>query len=207
MNKVSSSCVTYILGLSLSYYFFTSLFWCLSIYQSVDTIVFLLTSLVCTIVCAWWSEHTLLVPYLCNRRGLRFYTHLSVGTSTKFSGLFSAMCTAIALKLCTWLYIYDLQINFEDGCYQPIFRRVMPLEGFYSFPEFFSLCLQIFICLVHCFAIPRYRSSLSLVLIHRFFTKLWPLDIEKYHELLVFWTFSLSAYRYSFNIWYIVLSY
>jgi hypothetical protein len=33
--------------------------------------------------------------------------------------------------------------------------------------------------LVHCFAIPRYRFSLSLALIHWFFTKLWPLDLEK----------------------------
>jgi hypothetical protein len=172
------------------------------------------------------------------------------------------MCAAIALKLCTWLYIYALQIKFEDDCYRPIFRWVMPLEGFYSFPDFFSLCLQIFILylvhcfgisgyrlslsfvsihwfftklwsldleknhklsvfwtffslclqifiwyLMNCFAIPRYRLSLSLVLIHWFFTKLWPLDLEKYHELSVFWTFSLSAYRYSFNIWYIVLPY
>jgi hypothetical protein len=45
-----------------------------------------------------------------------------------FSGLFPAMCTAIALKLCTWLYFYDLQIKFEDGRDQPFFRRVMPLE-------------------------------------------------------------------------------
>jgi hypothetical protein len=36
-----------------------------------------------------------------------------------------------------------------------------------SFPDFFSLCLHIFIWyLVHCFAIPRYRLRLSLVLIH-----------------------------------------
>jgi hypothetical protein len=103
------------------------------------------------------------------------------------------MCAAIALKLCTWLYINDLQIKFEDGCYRPIFRRVIPLEEFYSFPDFFSLCLQIFIWyLVHCFAIPRYRSNLSLILIHWFFTKLWPLDLEKNHELSVFPTvFSL----------------
>jgi hypothetical protein len=47
------------------------------------------------------------------------------------------MCTAIALKLSTWLYMYDLQIKFEDGCYRPIFRRVMPLKGIYSFPDFF----------------------------------------------------------------------
>jgi hypothetical protein len=63
------------------------------------------------------------------------------------------MWAAIALKLCTWLYKYDLQIKFEDGYYRPIFRRVMPLE-FYSFPDFF-----------------------------------------------------LSAFRYSFDIWYIALSY
>jgi hypothetical protein len=90
------------------------------------------------------------------------------------------MCPAIGLKLCTWHYTYDLQIKVEDGWYRPIFRRVMPLEGFYSFPDFCSLCLQILIWyLVHCFAIPRYRSRLSLVLIHWFFTKLWPLDLEK----------------------------
>jgi hypothetical protein len=34
-----------------------------------------------------------------------------------FSGLFSAMQTAIALKLCTWLYVYDLQIKYEDVCW------------------------------------------------------------------------------------------
>jgi hypothetical protein len=57
--------------------------------------------------------------------------------------------------------------------------------------------------LVHCFAIPRYRSSLSLVLIHWFFTKLWPLDLKKNHKLSVFRTFFCSAYRYSFDTWYI----
>jgi hypothetical protein len=132
----------------------------------------------CIHTTCWWS--VLLVLYRCNRRGLQVL-YSSVRPSTKFSGFFSAMCAAIALKLCTWFYMYDLQIKFEDGCYWPIFRRVMLLEGFYSFPDFSSLCLQIFIrYLVHCFAIPRYRSSLSLVLIHWwFFTKLWPLDLEK----------------------------
>jgi hypothetical protein len=96
--------------------------------------------------------------------------------------------------------MYDLQIKFKDLCYRLIFRRVMILKGFYSFPDFFSLCLQIFIWyLVHCFAIPRYRSSLSLVLIHWFFTKLWPLDLEKKnHEFSLLRTFSLIF------IWYLV---
>jgi hypothetical protein len=65
----------------------------------------------------------------------------------QFSGLFSAMCAAIALKLCTWLNIYDLRIKFKDGCYQLNFGRVMPLEpghfkGFY-FLDFFPQCVQL----------------------------------------------------------------
>jgi hypothetical protein len=44
------------------------------------------------------------------------------------SRLFSAMCAAIALKLCTLLYINDLQIKFKDGCYCQIIGRVMPLN-------------------------------------------------------------------------------
>jgi hypothetical protein len=53
------------------------------------------------------------------------------------------MCAAIALKLCTWLYNYDLQIRFEDACYRLIFGRVMPLEGFTVFRTFFSLLTDI----------------------------------------------------------------
>jgi hypothetical protein len=76
-----------------------------------------------------------------------------------------------------------------------------------SFPHFCS-CFQIFIWyLVHCFAILRYRSSSSLVLIHQFFTELWPLDLEKYHEFSVFRTFFFRAFRYSFGTWYIALPY
>jgi hypothetical protein len=111
-----------------------------------------------------------------------------------FSRLFAAMCAAIALNLCTWFHIYDLQIKFKNCCYRPIFGKCMPLKlshfkGFYSVVHFF-LCLQIFIsCLIHCFAIPGYRSSLSLVLIHWFSSKLWPLDLEKYHDFSVFRTF------------------
>jgi hypothetical protein len=31
--------------------------------------------------------------------------------------------------------------------------------------------------------------------------KLWPLDLEKYHELSVFRNFFFHAFRYSFDIW------
>jgi hypothetical protein len=76
-----------------------------------------------------------------------------------------------------------------------IFPKVMTLglrkvSWIISFPDFFSLCLQIFIwCLVHCFTIPRYRSSSNLFLIHLNFTNLWPMDLEKYYELSVLCTF------------------
>jgi hypothetical protein len=69
--------------------------------------------------------------------------HLSVRPSVRPSvhKVFSAMYAAIPLKLSSWLYMYNLQIKFEDGCYRPIFRRAMPLEGFYSFPDFFFALL------------------------------------------------------------------
>jgi hypothetical protein len=46
-----------------------------------------------------------------------------------------------ALKFCTSLYVYDVQIKFKDGCYRLTFGRVIPLElrhfeEFYCFPDF-----------------------------------------------------------------------
>ena len=57
----------------------------------------------------------------------------SVRPSTKFSGLFSAMCTAIALKLCTWLYMHDLQIKIDDQ----FLGELCPLRDFTVFRTFF----------------------------------------------------------------------
>jgi hypothetical protein len=80
-------------------------------------------------------------------------------------------------------------------------------RGFYKFALFSSvrlsiinkfsalvcLCFQIFIGYwVHCFALPSYRSSLNLICVHWFFTKSWPLNLEKYHELSIFRNFFLS---------------
>ena len=114
--------------------------------------------------------------------------------------------------------------------------------------------------MVHCFAIPSYRSSSSLFSIDLYFTELWPLDLEhfinyqfsalffslladihlifgtllchtklqikiefgfdrpifhgvmalglrKFHKLSVFCTFFLTAWGYSFDIWFIALPY
>jgi hypothetical protein len=89
---------------------------------------------------------------------------------------FFAMCAAIALKLCTWLYIYDLQFKFEDGCYRPFFGRVMPLElshfkGFYSFPDFFSQSEQLLHSnFAHGFISMTYRLSSKMVAINQFFS-------------------------------------
>jgi hypothetical protein len=53
------------------------------------------------------------------------------------------------LKLCTWLYIYDLQIKLKNGGYQPIFGRAMLLKlshfkRFFSCPDFFfAMCAAI----------------------------------------------------------------
>jgi hypothetical protein len=47
----------------------------------------------------------------------------------------------------------------------------------------------------------KIQINLSLVSIHWFSPKVWPLERTKYHELSVFITFfSLSAYRFSFDI-------
>ena len=82
-----------------------------------------------------------------------------------------------------WCLHIKLQIKFEFAFDPLIFHGVMALglskiSRILSFPHFFCSCFQIFISyLVHCFVILRYRSSSSLVLIHWFFTELWPLDI------------------------------
>jgi hypothetical protein len=127
---------------------------------------------------------------------------------------FFSLCLQIFIwYLVHWFAIPRYRSNLSLASIHWFFFEVMALglrkiSRIISFPYFFSLCLQVFIWYsVHRFAIPRYRSRLSLILIHWFFPKLWPLDLEKYHELSVFQTFFLSAYRYSFDIWYIALSY
>jgi hypothetical protein len=71
-----------------------------------------------------------------------------VGDFYSFPYFSPTMCAAVALILCTWLYIFDLQIKFKDGCYRPIFGRFIPLEliyfnGFYSFTDLFLQCAQL----------------------------------------------------------------
>jgi hypothetical protein len=133
-------------------------------------------------------------------------------TNYQFSGLFS---------LCLQIFIWYLVHCFVIPRYRSssslvsihwFFPKLWPfnlekISWINHFPDFLSRCLQIFIWYLVHFVIPRYRSSLSLVLLHWFFPKLWPLNLEKYHELSVFRTFSLSAYRYSFDIWFIALPY
>jgi hypothetical protein len=102
----------------------------------------------------------------------------------------------------------------SDVAHGPLVREVMALglreisHWIISFPHFFCSCFQIFFSyLVQWLWHIKYISSLSLVLIHLFFTKLWSLNLEKYHEFSVFCTFFFHAFRYSIDIWYIALPY
>jgi hypothetical protein len=99
-----------------------------------------------------------------------------------------------------WVWSIDFLRSYGPWTYKNITNS--------QFSALFSFVLSdIHWNLVHCFAILRYISSSSLVFIHWFFTKLWPLDLEKYHEFSVFRTFFFRAVRYSFDIWYIALPY
>ena len=101
-----------------------------------------------------------------------------------------------------------IQIDFEYGLDPLIFHGVMALGlrkniTNSQFPTLFCSCFQIFIWyLVHCFAIPRYKSSLSLVLIHWFFMKLWPNGLRKISWIFSFPHFFLSCFQ--IFIWYLV---
>jgi hypothetical protein len=56
-----------------------------------------------------------------------------------FSRLFSAMCTATALKR----YIYDLQIKFKDGCYQFLAHLSWKLKWAILIARCPSVCLSV----------------------------------------------------------------
>jgi hypothetical protein len=102
----------------------------------------------------------------------------------------SVFCTSFFF-LSAYKYSYDIwytallyQVIDQSGAF--ILHEVMvfgllmvrKLSRVISFLHFFSLCLQIFFWyLVHCLAIPSHRSSSSLVLVHWFVKKYWPLDL------------------------------
>jgi hypothetical protein len=111
------------------------------------------------------------------------------------------MCAVIALKLCTWLYMYDLQIKFEDSCYRPILRGVMPLKGFNSFPDFFfSLLTDIHLIFGTLLCHTKIEIMFEFGTDPLIFHEVMALGLRKNPELSVFRTFFLSAYRYSFDI-------
>jgi hypothetical protein len=141
------------------------------------------------------------------------------------------MCAAIALKLCTWLYIYDLQIKMEDGWYRSIFGKVMPLERILSvFRTSFSLHLIFGTLLCHTqiqikfefdFSFPGFHLIFGTLLCHTkiqinfeftcdplMFYKVMALGHRKISRIISFPDFFfLSAHRYLFHIWYIALPY
>jgi hypothetical protein len=76
-----------------------------------------------------------------------------------------------------------------------------------SFPHFFALLTDIHLIFDTLLCNTKIQIMFESGFDPLIFTKLWPLDLEKKPELLVFRTFFLSAYRYLFDIWYIVLPY
>jgi hypothetical protein len=52
-----------------------------------------------------------------------------------------------------------------------------------------------------------YRSNLKIVAINQFLEELCPLNLVILWDFTVFHIFVLSAYRYSFSIWYVALPY
>jgi hypothetical protein len=151
----------------------------------------------------------LLVPYRRSRGDFRFElcpsvclsVCLSVSQVNQFSALFLFMLSDIHLIFGTLLSHTKIQTKFEFGFDPSIFHGVMAVElrkisQILSFPHFYPSCFQIFIWyLVLCFAIPRYRSSFSLVLIHWFFSKLWPNGLRKISQILSFPHFFISCFQ------------
>jgi hypothetical protein len=110
------------------------------------------------------------------------------------------MCAAIALlKLCTWLYNYDLQI--EDGYYIDQFlEELCPLRDFTVFRTF-------------CLSPYRYSFDIwSIALPIKFefgfdpliFLEVMALGLRKKSRII---SFTHYFFSYSFDIWYIGLPY
>jgi hypothetical protein len=103
----------------------------------------------------------------------------------------------------------NIQISSSLVLIHWFFTKLWPLdlhvEKHHELSVFCTFSVRAFRYLVYCFAIPRCRSSWSLVLIHWFFTKLWPIDLKKYHKLSVCHTFFVPAFRYIHLIFGILL--
>ena len=111
-----------------------------------------------------------------------------------------------------WIYLNGIQIKFEFGYDWPIFTRVMALglskfHKFFSFPDFFSVLLQILNSILVCEYISMgYRSSSSLVTIDLFLQELWHLDLANFKKLSIFQTFLPCYCRYWTQFWYVNIS-
>jgi hypothetical protein len=118
---------------------------------------------------------------------------------------FLFMLLDIHLIVGTLFGLTKIQITFEFGFNPLIIHKVITFElrkishELLVFRTFFVGAFRF----VYCLVIPaKIKSSSSLVFIHWFFRKLWPLDLVKYHKLSVFRTFFVLTFRCSFYIWY-----
>jgi hypothetical protein len=100
---------------------------------------------------------------------------------------FDIWYTALPYQDSDQVWVWFWSINFSRSYGPWTLKKI-------SNYQFYALFFLIFVWyLVHCFAIPRYRSTLSLVLIHWIFTKLWPLDLEKKSQIISFPEFFFSS--------------
>jgi hypothetical protein len=122
-------------------------------------------------------------------------------TNYQFYALFFALLTDIHLIFSTLLCNTEIQIKFEFGFDPLIFHEFMALglrkkSRIISFPDFFSLSLQINTLLCHTKIQIKFEFGSDPLVF--FSTKLWPLDLEKHYKLSVFCTLQSQYLKIKF---------
>jgi hypothetical protein len=106
----------------------------------------------------------------------------------------------------TWKYCANSLVPYRCKwrVHQSLCLSVRPK----CFPDFFPQCVQLLRWnFVHGFISMTYRSTSKMVSIDQFLKELCPLNLTILRNFRVFHSFILSAYRYSFDIWYIAWPY
>jgi hypothetical protein len=93
------------------------------------------------------------------------------------------MCAAIALQVCKWLYIYDLQIKFEKNL-----EELCPLRDFTVFSTFFSLLTDIHLVFNTLFYHTKIQIKFEFGFDPLIFREVTALELEKYLEISFFRT-------------------
>jgi hypothetical protein len=120
------------------------------------------------------------------------------------------MCADIDLKLCTWIYIHDIQIKVKEGCYRLIIGRVMSLKlailkDFTVFRTFFhnvcSIELKLCTWLLYLWLTDQGQRRL----LSTNYWKSYVLEISHFKGFYSFSDFFHNVCSYSFETLYMVL--